>query len=52
MIITNCVICSKAVIKSGTVLKDCLIGHNFIVPENTNKEKAHLTNADGFMEIE
>lgn len=52
VIIENCIICDKAVIKMGSVLKNCLVGPNFIVVENTKKEKAHLSNADGFMEIE
>lgn len=50
--IENCIICDKAVIKTGSNLKNCLIGPNFIVFEKTVKEKAHLTNDDGLIEIE
>lgn len=52
MVIENCVICEKAVVKKGSVLKNCLVGPNHEVAENTNREKAHLTNSDGYMEIE
>lgn len=52
VVIENCVICDKAVIQKGCVLKNCLIGPNHEVAENTNKEKVHLSNADGYMEIE
>jgi carbonic anhydrase/acetyltransferase-like protein (isoleucine patch superfamily) len=50
VVIENCIICDKAVIKSGSVLKNCLVGCNFVVQENTTVEKAHLT-GEGFMEI-
>ncbi|XP_055917611.1 translation initiation factor eIF-2B subunit gamma [Eupeodes corollae] len=50
--IDGSIICNKAIIKKGSVLKNCIIGPNFIVEEGSKKEKAHLTNADGFMEIE
>lgn len=52
VVIENCIICDKAVIRKGSVLKNCLIGPGHEVAENSNKEKAHLTNSDGFMEIE
>lgn len=52
VVIENCIICDKAIVRSGSVLKGCLIGPNFDVAEGTNKEKLHLTNADGYMEIE
>lgn len=52
VVIENCIICDKAVIRKGSVLKYCLIGPSHEVASNTNKEKAHLTNSDGFMEIE
>lgn len=52
VVIENCVICDKAVIQSGCVLKNCLVGPNHEVAEDTTKEKAHLTNSDVFMEIE
>lgn len=47
----NCIICDKAVVKKGSVLKNCLVGFNFTVEEETTKDKAHLT-GEGFMEIE
>lgn len=52
VVIENSVICDKAVIKTGSVIKNCLIGPSFVVLENMKIEKVHLTNADGFMEIE
>lgn len=52
VVIENCVICDKAIINSGCVLKNCLVGPSHEVAENTTKEKAHLTNSDVFMEIE
>lgn len=52
MVIENCVLCDKAIVRKGSNLKNCLIGSNHEVAENTNKEKAHLTNSDGYMEIE
>lgn len=51
VVIENCIICDKAVIKKGSVLKNCLVGFNFIVEEGTTKDKAHLT-GEGFMEID
>jgi translation initiation factor eIF-2B subunit gamma len=51
VVIENCIICDKAVIKKGSILKNCLVGFNFIVHEDTTKDKAHLT-SEGFMEIE
>lgn len=51
-VIENSVICDKAMIKSGSVVKHCLIGPSYVVAENTKIEKVHMTNADGFMEIE
>lgn len=50
--IENCVICEKAIVRKGCVLKNCLVGPNHEVDENTNKEKVHLMNSDGYMEIE
>lgn len=44
--------CDNVVIKCGSILKSCLIGPNYIVPIDTKSERVHLTNADGFMEIE
>lgn len=52
MVIENCVICDRAHIKAGSVLRNCLIGPNFVVEDGQKAEKLHLTNADGFMEIE
>lgn len=52
VVIEGCIISDKAVIKTGSILKVSLIGPNFVVVENTIKEKAHLSNSDGFMEIE
>lgn len=52
VVIENCVICDKVVVQSGTVLKNCLIGANFVVPHNTKNEKVYLSCSDGFMEIE
>lgn len=52
MVIENCIICDKAVIKSGSVLKNCLIGFSFVVPEETKKEKVHLSGSESYMEIE
>lgn len=46
------IICNRAVIKKGSHLKNCLIGPNFVVEEGSKKQMVHLTNADGFMEIE
>lgn len=51
-VIENCIICDKAIIRAGCILKNCLVGPNHEVAANTNKEKVHLTNADGYMEIE
>lgn len=48
----NCVVCDNVVVKSGSILKYCLIGSNYIVPMDTKTERVHLSNADGFMEIE
>lgn len=45
-------VCDRAVIRTKSVLKNCLIGPGYEVTEETNREKAHLTNTDGFMEIE
>ncbi|XP_037953760.1 translation initiation factor eIF-2B subunit gamma [Teleopsis dalmanni] len=50
--IENCIIGHKAVVKKGSILKHCLIGPGFIVEESTQKQMQHLTNADGFMEID
>ncbi|XP_067631763.1 translation initiation factor eIF2B subunit gamma [Eurosta solidaginis] len=50
--IENCIVGSRAVVKRGSVLKNCIIGPNFAVEEGTKKENQHLTNADGFMEID
>ncbi|XP_055387490.1 translation initiation factor eIF-2B subunit gamma [Condylostylus longicornis] len=50
--ILNSIVCSHARVKKGTTLKSCLIGPNFVVEEESDHEKVHLTNADGFMEIE
>ncbi|XP_053962413.1 translation initiation factor eIF-2B subunit gamma [Anastrepha ludens] len=50
--IENCIVGSRAVVKRGSVLKNCLIGPSFAVEEGTKKENQHLTNADGFMEID
>lgn len=52
VIIENCVLCDKAIVRTGSNLKNCLIGSNHDVAENSFKDKAHLTNADGYMEIE
>lgn len=52
VVIENCIICDKATIRTRSVLKNCLIGSNFDVAEGTLKDKVHLTNADGYMEIE
>lgn len=52
VVIENCIIGDKATIRTGCVLKHCLIGPNFDVTEGSNMEKVHLTNADGYMEIE
>lgn len=52
VVIENCVICEKAIIRKGSVLKNCIVGPEHEVAENTNREKAHLTNSDGYMEIE
>lgn len=43
--------CDFAVIEQNSVLKNCIVGHRVVVPENTEKEKSHLTD-DGLMEIE
>jgi len=50
--IHDSIICNRAIVKKGSILKNCLIGPNFIVEEESDREKVHLTNADGFMEIE
>jgi translation initiation factor eIF-2B subunit gamma len=50
-VLENCIICDKAVVKKGSVLKNCLVGFNFTVQEGTTKDTAHLT-GEGFMEIE
>ncbi|CAD7013173.1 unnamed protein product [Ceratitis capitata] len=50
--IENCIVGSRAVVKRGSVLKNCLIGPSYAVEEGTKKENQHLTNADGFMEID
>lgn len=47
----NCIVCDKATIKKGSVLKNCLVGFNFVVQEETVQDKAHLT-GEGYMEIE
>lgn len=52
VVIENCVLCDNAIVRKGCNLKNCLIGSNHEVAENTIKEKAHLTNSDGYMEIE
>lgn len=52
VVIENCVLCDKAIVRKGSNLKNCLVGSNHEVAENTIKEKAHLTNSDGYMEIE
>lgn len=52
VVLENCIICDKAVIKEGSCLKNCLIGPNYTVVEKTNRDKAHLTTDDGLMEIE
>lgn len=52
VVIENCVLCDKAIVRKGSNLKNCLIGSNHEVLENSVKEKAHLTNSDGYMEIE
>lgn len=52
VVLESCVVCDNVVIKSGSILKSCLIGPNYIVPVDTKSERVHLTNADGFMEIE
>lgn len=49
-VIENCVICDRAIVRSNCVLKNCLVGPNYEVSADTNKEKAHLTNVT--MEIE
>lgn len=51
-VIENCIIGYRSTIRSNSVLKNCLIGPNYEVAEGTTQEKMHLTNADGFMEIE
>lgn len=51
-VIDNSVICDRAHIRAGSVVKNCLIGPNYVVEEKSTIEKVHLTNADGFMEIE
>lgn len=51
VVLENCIICDKAVVKKGSVLKNCLVGFNYTVEEETVKDKAHLT-GEGFMEIE
>ncbi|XP_011188620.1 translation initiation factor eIF-2B subunit gamma [Zeugodacus cucurbitae] len=50
--IDNCIVGSRAVVKRGCVLKNCLIGPSYAVEEGTKRENQHLTNADGFMEID
>ncbi|KAG4075320.1 hypothetical protein HA402_003111 [Bradysia odoriphaga] len=52
VVLESCIVCDNVVIKSGSVLKSCLIGPNYIVATDTKSERVHLTNADGFMEIE
>ncbi|KAJ6633675.1 Translation initiation factor eIF-2B subunit gamma, partial [Pseudolycoriella hygida] len=52
VVLESCVVCDNVVIKSGSILKFCLIGPNFTVAVDTKSERVHLTNADGFMEIE
>lgn len=52
VVIENCVVCDRVIIRSKSVLKNCLIGPGYEVASETTKEKAHLTNTDGFMEIE
>ena len=52
VVIENCIICDGAEIKKGTVLKSCLIGPGFVVPEGSSHEKAHLSESDEFMNIE
>lgn len=42
MVIENCIIGDKAVIKKGTFLKLCLVGPEFEVPEGSSHEKKHL----------
>ncbi|XP_014099512.2 translation initiation factor eIF2B subunit gamma [Bactrocera oleae] len=50
--IENSIVGSRAVVKRGCVLKNCLIGPSYAVEEGTKRENQHLTNADGFMEID
>lgn len=52
VVLESCIVCDNAVIKSGSNLKSCLIGPNYVVATDTKCERGHLTNADGFMEIE
>lgn len=52
VVIENCILCDNAIVRKGSNLKNCLIGSSHEVAENTIKEKAHLTNSDGYMEIE
>lgn len=52
-VIENTILCEGVHVKTGCVLKNCFIGFNYIVPENTKKEKSHLeSRSEGFMEIE
>lgn len=48
VIIENSIICDKAVVKRGSVLKNCLVGCNFVVEEGTIKDNALLT-GEGFV---
>lgn len=51
-VIENCVICDKAIIRKGSILKNCIVSQNHEVAENSIKEKLHLSNSDAYMEIE
>ena len=50
--IENSIVGNKAIVKKGSVLKNCLIGPGFVVEEGSKKQMQHLNNADGFMEID
>lgn len=51
VVIENCIISDRVVVKKGCVLKNCMIGPNYTVEENKKAEKEYLSSARGFMEI-
>ncbi|XP_038121829.1 translation initiation factor eIF-2B subunit gamma isoform X2 [Culex quinquefasciatus] len=51
VIIENSIICDKTVVNSGSVLRNCLVGFNYIIPMGSKNESSNLTNLNNFMPI-